>query len=331
MSLITQCPACATMFKVVPDQLRISDGWVRCGQCDEVFDANAHLQSSTSESGLAPSRVKVEQVSVPSARQEDPFDGGAIQHTALLIASDEPVADPVVDASLSELPSFSEPSLDVVEEPEPENIFFDNGSVPGDVEFAISSRIPLSLDAAPHSQGSGVDPQLSFMRGNGVRSKWSTPVVRSILVVLSMLFGLLLMLQVVIHERDRLAAGEPAARQVLESVCPVLGCKIAPLRQIEAIVIDSSSFTKVRADVYRLNFMLKNTAAMDIATPALELTLTDLQDQAVIRRVIESSDFGSKQGVLVHGEELAASLLISVKMLGNAERVSGYRLLAFYP
>eukprot|EP01041_Mallomonas_annulata_P031861 gene31861-54246_t len=43
MSLITQCPACATMFKVVPDQLRISDGWVRCGQCDEVFDANAHL------------------------------------------------------------------------------------------------------------------------------------------------------------------------------------------------------------------------------------------------------------------------------------------------
>lgn len=35
------------MFKVVPDQLRISDGWVRCGQCDEVFDANAHLHTAT--------------------------------------------------------------------------------------------------------------------------------------------------------------------------------------------------------------------------------------------------------------------------------------------
>jgi predicted Zn finger-like uncharacterized protein len=33
MSLITRCPACGTMFKVVPDQLRISEGWVRCGQC----------------------------------------------------------------------------------------------------------------------------------------------------------------------------------------------------------------------------------------------------------------------------------------------------------
>ena len=266
---------------------------------------------------MAPSRVKVEQVSVPPVYQENP--------------SGEPVADPIVDARLNESPPFLEPSLDVVDEPEPEDIFFDSGNVPDDAERADSSRIPLSLDDALHPEGSGINPQLSFMRDYGVRSKWSNPVARSILVVLSVLFGVLLMLQVVVQERDRLAAGEPAVRQVLESLCAVLGCKIAPLRQIEAIVIDSSSFTKVRADVYRLNFMLKNTAAMDIATPALELTLTDLQDQAVIRRVIGSGNFGSKQGVLVHGEELTASLLISVRTPGSSERVSGYRLLAFYP
>ena len=44
MSLITRCPACGTMFKVVPDQLRISEGWVRCGHCAEVFDASVHIQ-----------------------------------------------------------------------------------------------------------------------------------------------------------------------------------------------------------------------------------------------------------------------------------------------
>ncbi|MDP3171986.1 MAG: zinc-ribbon domain-containing protein, partial [Polaromonas sp.] len=44
MSLITRCPACGTMFKVVADQLKISQGWVRCGQCSDVFDAAAHLQ-----------------------------------------------------------------------------------------------------------------------------------------------------------------------------------------------------------------------------------------------------------------------------------------------
>ncbi|MES2532416.1 MAG: zinc-ribbon and DUF3426 domain-containing protein [Pseudomonadota bacterium] len=43
MSLATRCPACGTTFKVVPDQLRISDGWVRCGRCSRVFDANDQM------------------------------------------------------------------------------------------------------------------------------------------------------------------------------------------------------------------------------------------------------------------------------------------------
>src|SRR5580765_5872930 len=46
MSLVTRCPACATAFKVVRDQLRISDGWVRCGRCSQVFDATQSLQST---------------------------------------------------------------------------------------------------------------------------------------------------------------------------------------------------------------------------------------------------------------------------------------------
>ena len=45
MSQITCCPSCGTKFKVVADQLRISEGWVRCGQCKEIFDASAHMQA----------------------------------------------------------------------------------------------------------------------------------------------------------------------------------------------------------------------------------------------------------------------------------------------
>ncbi len=43
MSMITRCPGCQTLFKVVPDQLRISEGWVRCGHCSQIFDATPHL------------------------------------------------------------------------------------------------------------------------------------------------------------------------------------------------------------------------------------------------------------------------------------------------
>ena len=39
MSLATRCTACGTVFRVVQDQLKISEGWVRCGRCKEVFNA----------------------------------------------------------------------------------------------------------------------------------------------------------------------------------------------------------------------------------------------------------------------------------------------------
>lgn len=39
MSLATRCPTCHTAFRVVQDQLKVSEGWVRCGRCSEVFNA----------------------------------------------------------------------------------------------------------------------------------------------------------------------------------------------------------------------------------------------------------------------------------------------------
>jgi predicted Zn finger-like uncharacterized protein len=39
MSLATRCTSCGTIFRVVQDQLKVSDGWVRCGRCNEVFNA----------------------------------------------------------------------------------------------------------------------------------------------------------------------------------------------------------------------------------------------------------------------------------------------------
>lgn len=53
MALVTRCPECATLFKIVPDQLRISEGWVRCGHCNEVFDASVDLHQQPNEALVA--------------------------------------------------------------------------------------------------------------------------------------------------------------------------------------------------------------------------------------------------------------------------------------
>src|SRR5690606_21024397 len=49
MSLATRCTHCGTIFRVVQDQLKVSEGWVRCGRCDEVFNALEGLFDLTRE------------------------------------------------------------------------------------------------------------------------------------------------------------------------------------------------------------------------------------------------------------------------------------------
>jgi predicted Zn finger-like uncharacterized protein len=43
MSLATRCTSCGTIFRVVQDQLKVSEGWVRCGRCQHVFNALQNL------------------------------------------------------------------------------------------------------------------------------------------------------------------------------------------------------------------------------------------------------------------------------------------------
>lgn len=85
MSFITRCPACATAFKVVPDQLKISDGWVRCGRCQQVFDATLDLQPGWPVP--APARPAPEETLLAEA----PVSRGPLQSEAV----EMPVADPV--------------------------------------------------------------------------------------------------------------------------------------------------------------------------------------------------------------------------------------------
>lgn len=48
MSLITSCPQCLTNFRVKQEQLAASNGMVRCGKCQHVFDALSRLGEAPS-------------------------------------------------------------------------------------------------------------------------------------------------------------------------------------------------------------------------------------------------------------------------------------------
>ncbi|MBP8088122.1 MAG: hypothetical protein KAY15_05045, partial [Polaromonas sp.] len=95
MSLITCCPTCRTMFQVETDQLKVSDGWVRCGHCDGVFDASAHFQ-------IAPVPTAPE---IPEV-QELPVTPGAQFHDSPIHSG---ATDPVPDVPAALVPLESPP------------------------------------------------------------------------------------------------------------------------------------------------------------------------------------------------------------------------------
>ena len=62
MSAITQCPQCGTRFKISQEQIEIHQGMVRCGRCQDVFNAQQYLHDDE------PSP----QLSLPIAAEDEP-------------------------------------------------------------------------------------------------------------------------------------------------------------------------------------------------------------------------------------------------------------------
>lgn len=372
------------MFKVAQDQLKVSQGWVRCGQCEQVFDATAHLVQeppalttplATSPPGVgAPLPAGAAPVAglPPKSWEEEmveaEFGDLAAQHDApledLQLETPDVAAwrEPRFDQDLAELPpprGASEPSprpdmggFPAPSAPLPRSAAAMAGSYDGRRPASSQSWSPATEASAPTSSDEAPGAEaLSFMR----RSRWRHPAVRAFLVLLSCLLSLGLLLQVARHERDRIAAREPALRPWLQVLCEQLDCTVEPLRQIESVVIDGSAFSKIRDELYQLNLTLRNKAPVDLSLPAVELVLTDVQDQVLIRRVLLPQELGMgsnaaqdeglrTQGasrLIRSGSEFQATVLMEIKNGNGAAnraagaglegRVAGYRLLAFYP
>jgi hypothetical protein len=151
------------------------------------------------------------------------------------------------------------------------------------------------------------------------------------MAVVCFALALVLGVQFLILERDRVAATYPVTRPMLLTACEVLHCTVSAPKQIESIAIDSSAFTSIKPGIYLLHVTLKNGAAVALASPALELTLTDMQDRPLLRRVILAGEFVSKAQVIEAGAELSSSIPITVRAGTAIENIAGYKLLAFYP
>jgi len=367
MTLATRCPSCGTVFRVVQDQLRVSEGWVRCGRCNGVFnaaevlfdiDSGASVQVDLGLPGEAPPAAPLAETldtsapgrapapdwtpklaDSPTGRLEPPFDV-------------EPVAD---DLTLDGQPLLRAPSRDddapgprparAPERDEPAGDRLDDivitdhvptplaepAAADGGPAAADSEPGPAVAPGAPAFAGptaSPVQPVPSFLRTARRTALWQRPAMRAALVVGVAGLALALLAQLALLWRDTLAARWPATAPALTALCQVAGCSVQPLRHIEALSVHSSGLNRLEGSaLYRLQVVLQNRADTAVMMPALELSLNDAQGRLVVRRVLQAAELGAPQPVLQAGEELPLKALMST----GERRVEGYTLELFYP
>jgi predicted Zn finger-like uncharacterized protein len=307
VSLATRCSACGTVFRVVQDQLKVSEGWVRCGRCQEVFNAVEGLFDLDRE---APPAWPQTDEPAPGLAADAPTPHAPSLEAAkrpLLLSEDATASEGFADARFhSELPPDTESARgDDAEEAE----------AAGD-DMGAPARQPAD-EPAPH-----------FMRAGAMAERWEHPRRRAGLGIAALALGLLLAGQAGLLFRADLAARWPSTRPVLGALCGLAGCKVEAPRRLDQLSVDSSGLVRLDAPgVYRFEVVLRNRAAHDVMLPALDLTLTDAAGSIVTRKVVRPTDLGTKSESIAAASELPLNALLAA---GDA-RITGYTVDLFYP
>jgi predicted Zn finger-like uncharacterized protein len=335
MSLATRCSACGTVFRVVQDQLKVSEGWVRCGRCNEIFNALEGLfdldRDSTPDS-WAPT--------VP-----DPGDFGPSTRDTLGAAFSEGGAEAPDDPALVDRidehlfgprrshVAHRKPLADVDERDQLE--FADarldseplSDSPPIDLMLDDPAADPAAL--ALESEQGATPETPEFMQRAERAARWQRPRVRLALGVAALVLLAGLGLQMAHQQRDALAARWPELLPLLEAACEPIGCRIEPLRRIEDISVESTALTRISgpADAFKLTVALRNRGGLPLALPSIDLSLTDATGQLVARRALAPRDFQ----VVLPSFEPGSESTWQLTLAAGSPRVAGYTVEIFYP
>lgn len=352
MVMNTRCPQCGATFKVQAEQLRLRGGLVRCGNCAAVFDGYACLTSADEplprrqppavlrnradmlrhsaqreqdgaldddDEAMAPDRAREPAMFLP--------DGAPPSSAAPFVWRTRRVEAPAAGANLQAADGEDSPILARMPE--------DGGFAPRPADGIYPGRDPV---AAPSP--AFLDDDL-LQRARLRRQLWGWACVLALLLAVGQ--GLLVY-------RTQLALAVPALRPALELLCQPLQCKVGYARRAERISIMSSSLQPPpagsaganesgrpdtgRPDTGRpdliLHVVLRNRYTQPQEWPALMLSLTDLSDTVVARRMLTAADYlpgGRQRGPLAAGEEVT----LAVPLRTGGLSVNGYQIDKFFP
>ena len=304
--MLTRCPSCATNFRVTPEQLKARAGRVRCGECQNVFNALDTLieeplamSALTAEVGVTCPRsglpgTQSEPAPTIEELPESPPDAGE-SLTSALTAS--PADLPEASAALTK------PGADTTE-PSPAG----------------------ELKAVPADADKEVDWSADFPEPLPVPRRWPW--------VIGSLFALIALgLQAVLAFRVELSVLWPESKPRLVALCEAVGCEVGFPARIALVGIEASDLHPDSEHKGRLalSAILKNRAPFTQQYPHLELTLTDTADKAIARKVLAPADYLPPKSSSAGSMPPNADIAVIVGVDSGELAASGYRLYVFYP
>ena len=185
----------------------------------------------------------------------------------------------------------------------------DEDSSPTNPEFAYASRFSASE----------------------ARQRWRLPnwVYGLLIPILVIVLGA----QALFHFRDAIAAHWPQTKPALIGLCALTDCRLKPLQDISGLSIEASDLQADAAHkgLLILSATIRNRATHALGYPYLELTLSNAQDQIVVRRAFAPGEYLSGAADLDGG--IAGNAELPVKLFIDASTTSqaGYQVYLFYP
>jgi len=328
MSLATRCAACGTVFRVVSDQLKVSEGWVRCGHCGEVFNAEECLLGPLPDED--DSALVADGSLATEATAETPLtaerDAGIKEWAADATApgSAPPTRAPAGNtAATTSLDSFALPDPRLVD---PEPFYFDTDALAA--SFKASALVDSDFSFEPGGERDPEAVQPGFLRRAERAERWRRPAIRGVLGLACAALATLLVAQLAYLKRDELAAHWPATRPVFLAACGALGCKLSSPLQIEDIALDNSQLSATsRPHVLRLDVSLHNQARNAVLMPAMELSFMADTGDILVRRVVQPAQFARGAEALEAEGHSTSTVWVDVGDLP----VAGYTVAVFYP
>ncbi len=279
--MYTQCPKCQTFFHVTLEQLQVRDGLVRCGQCNNAFQADQHLYNEIPQPQEKPAEEKKmeKRVATPAPKKS--------RSTATKAAPTSAVKAPAAtERPARRAPRATKPARSIagIEEvtaaPAPWAPPVESPAPPTPQKTTEKSRRDKPRPVA------AVERVPFFERRR--------PRVPSFLwIALGLVLTFSLITQLAYFYRDVLA-DYPQLRPFIVDICTELGCVIhsrADVSRIELIQPTGIAPHPRTANALRLRATMVNRAPKPQPYPMMEVTLTDSAGRVLSRRTFAPNEY----------------------------------------